>query len=118
MKNFLIIFVLVSLLIPSLVLAEEERLVIGSYVDLSLKVNELMYAVTVNGNNVQINYLTTQFTSSTVLITNLDTGETILVEDEQVVTYHTILTELESGNYSVQPLAGDSQGEVENIVIE
>ncbi len=125
MKKILISLMLVTLLLPSLVFADvecedgyrydEEKsecvpIIIGYYVDaLKMKVNLNMYAVNVYGQTVVVNYLTTQFGSSTVEVKNVSTGATETYYHGRVVTYHTVSFSLESGIYEVLPVI-DEQG--------
>jgi len=121
MRKLLIALLLVSILLPSIVFAStvEEEKIVGSYPDWwKTFVSKYNYLVTKTGNEVTVNYLTTQFCESTILVTNMKTNEENLVVDDNVVTYHTVVIELEPGIYSIQPLAKHSNGVVTVVIIK
>jgi len=77
----------------------------NSWITVRPHVTALNYNVTVDGNDVTINYLTNQFMSGYALITNVDTGLDGMVGDGKICTYHTIKANLPAGNYAVMPYA-------------
>ena len=121
MKKIIVLLMLFSLLtIPLPLLAEEieEDISLGfCFRCYELFISQNMYSVDVVGNNVTVRYLTTQFTDSLVIVTNLETGVVEQFDDLDVVTYHTIEMQLERGTYEILPVAGDFVGTVEIIEI-